>query len=372
MLLVAGGIFGLALIFAGGAGVFYLMGNSSCGASAVITSPERGDIISKPTDIEVNLTDGTCAVRAIYALDGIEFAQSTDSPFTASIDPAEFPDLADGGVHPLTIILEDEDGNRLPQSQSVLLGFETRAVKKPDADEPGKPGPGGGDPQSPEQPKSTTASLIEINDMTKNMLKQFGGGDKLIVSNRQFLQEVQRMTAEYAKPGYSARALTYRDVINVGFVREQNLDAGLGYVLALSRTQFDAKGRGQEQGMWRMTEEFAAANEYNGMCGTEKLGDPSQNCAAKVTALYMKSLIFNVFDGDVLYAVAAFGKSPADAAAWKASLPANRSDLWNSIKTAPEREQVIRFIAAGLVAENPGKFGLTSEKPLSELYRLTL
>ncbi len=372
MLLLAGGIFGLALIFAVGVGVFYMMGDSSCGASAVIRSPERGDTISKPTEIDIDVADGACAVRAIFALDGIEFAESTDFPFTASIDPADFPDLADGFDHPLTIILEDEDGNRLPQSQPVLLAFETRAIKKPDADEPGKPGPGGGDPQRPDSPKTATASLIEVNDMAKNMLKQFGGGDKLIVSNRQFLQEVQRMTAEYAKPGYFARASVYRDAINVGFVREQNLDAGLGYVLAMSRTQFDANGRGQEQGLWRMTEEFASTNQYNGMCGPEKLNDPSQNCAAKATALYMKTLVFSVFDGDVVYAAAAFGKSSADAATWKASLPPNRSDLWNSIKTAPEREQLVRFIAAGIVAENPAKFGLAGEKPLSELYRLAL
>jgi hypothetical protein len=79
-----------------------------------------------------------------------------------------------------------------------------------------------------------------------------------------------------------------------------------------------------------------------------------------------------VFDGDVIYSVAAFGKSTQDAGAWKASLPANRSDLWNSIKGPAEREQLVRFFAAGIVAENPQKFGLKKDRPLSELYRLAM
>jgi transposase len=86
----------------------------------------------------------------------------------------------------------------------------------------------------------------------------------------------------------------------------------------------------------------------------------------------MKAIVFGVFDGDVIYSAAAFGKSPQDAGAWKATLPANRSDIWNSIKTPAEREQIVRFFAAGIVAENPQKFGLTKDRPLSELYRVTM
>lgn len=372
MFLLAGGIFGLAVIFALGAGAIYMMGDSSCGATVTISSPEHGDTITKPTDIDVDISDGECVARVIYALDDIEFAESTSSPYSVSVDPANFPDLADGSDHPLTVILEDEEGNRLPASRPILLGFDTIVTKKPDDDSSTKPDTGNDGGQRPEQRQPETASLIDINDMSKAFLKQFSDGDKLVVSNRQLLQEIQSRTAEYAKEGYFAKASGYRDVINVGFIREMDLDPRLGYVLAMSRTQFNAAGQGQELGLWRMTEEFAAANQYNGTCGAEKLSDPSQNCAAKAAALYMKALIFNVFDGDVVYAVAAFGKSPADAAAWKATLSPNRSDIWNTIKTAPERDLIVRFIAAGIVAENPQKFGLSNEKPLSELYRFAL
>jgi len=86
----------------------------------------------------------------------------------------------------------------------------------------------------------------------------------------------------------------------------------------------------------------------------------------------MKALVFGVFDADPVYAAAAFGKAPAEAATWKATFTADRSKIWSNIKLAPEREQLVRFFAAGIVAENPQKFGLANERPLSELYRVTM
>ena len=83
-------------------------------------------------------------------------------------------------------------------------------------------------------------------------------------------------------------------------------------------------------------------------------------------------MIFGVFDGDAIYGAVAFGKSPQDAAAWKATLPQNRSDVWNSVRTPAEREQLVRFFAAGIVAENPQAFGLTKDRPLSDLYRVAM
>jgi hypothetical protein len=121
-----------------------------------------------------------------------------------------------------------------------------------------------------------------------------------------------------------------------------------------------------------MTNDFVTANGYNGLCGTETLSDTAQSCAAKASALYMKAIAYDVFDGDFTYSAAAFGKSPQDAATWKASLPQNRSDIWNSIKGPAEREQITRFFAAGIVAENPQRFGLTKDQPLSVLYKVTM
>jgi hypothetical protein len=207
--------------------------------------------------------------------------------------------------------------------------------------------------------------------MSIGLIKQLKGGHNYNIANRQFLLEVQKRTAEYAVAGFFDRAAVFRDVINVAYVREDNLDAPLGFILAMSRSKFVPAKQGDNEGLWQMSNTFVTANAYNGQCGTETLSDQSQNCAAKASALYMKSMVFSVFDGDPIYSAAAFGKSPQEAAAWKATLPADRSDLWNTIKTPAEREQLVRFFAAGIVAENPQKFGL-KDHPLDELYRVTM
>ena len=76
-----------------------------------------------------------------------------------------------------------------------------------------------------------------------------------------------------------------------------------------------------------------------------------------------------MFEGDVIYEIAALGKSPLESSQWKGTLPADRSNFWNVIKDDKQREAVVRFVAAGIVAENPQKFGLKNDRPISELYQ---
>ena len=370
ILLLAGAICGLAVIFAVGAGlIYYTQSDSVCEAKASITSPETGDTINAPTEIEVEIKNGACVSRAIFLVDGAEFASSSEKPFTATLDPKRFADLSDGFEHKLQIVLEDEDGNKIVQPSFVSLAFETPAIAKPT--------------QTPEIVKTADAStqkagqnkqvtLIDVQQMSERLVKQFGGNFSYKVSNPQFLAEVRKKTAEYAQEGFYERAAPFRDVINVAYVQENNLDAPLGFILAMSRSKFALTKQGNEEGLWRMTNDFVTTNAYNGLCGAETLSDKSQNCAAKASAIYMKAIVYGVFEGDVIYSAAAFGKSPQDAGAWKASLPADRTDFWNAVKTSPEREQIARFFAAGIVAENPQKFGLKKDKPLSELYRITM
>jgi hypothetical protein len=124
-----------------------------------------------------------------------------------------------------------------------------------------------------------------------------------------------------------------------------------------------------EEGLWRMTNEFVTSSGYNGQCGTETLSDPKQTCAARAAAIYTKALVVNLFEGDVLYGVSTFGMSPQEAGNFKISLPPDRSDFWNVIKSPKQRDNLVRFFAAGIVAENPQKFGLKRDQPLSNLYR---
>ncbi|HEX8637387.1 MAG TPA: FHA domain-containing protein [Pyrinomonadaceae bacterium] len=370
VLLIAGAVCGLAVICVFAAGlIYYTQSSSACEARAVITSPEPGETIVKTAEIEVETENAECVERAIFTLDGVEFASATEKPYAATLDPKQFPDLADGFEHRLQIVLEDENGNRIVQPNLVALAFETREIAAP------SPAPEIVKTESEPPPKISggkQVSLIDVQKMSERLVKQFGGNFSYNVSNKQFLAEVQKKTAEYAQEGYFERASRYRDAINVAYVQEQNLDAPLGFILAMSRSKFVPTKQGAEESLWRMTNEFVAANAYNGACGAETLSDASQNCAARSSALYMKAIVYGVFDGDPVYSAAAFGKSPQDAGIWKASLPANRADFWNAIKTPQEREQIARFFAAGIVAENPQKFGLKKDRPLSELYRVTM
>lgn len=366
--MLAGGAGALTLALAVGAGAFYFASGSACQATAQILSPEPGDTITQPTDIEVSANNAGCVSKAVFTIDGVEFATANSEPFEASIDPNDHPDLADGFDHVLSVVLFDENGERIFEPAPVLLAFESRKVEPPANTTIAQ----GNSNSQGSGPKGKEVSLIEFQQMSQQLVKRFSGNFAYNVSNKDFLKEIQKRSAEYVDEGYFDRASQYRDAINIAFVREQNLDAPLGFYLAMSRSKFDPKKQGADEGLFRMTNEFVTANSYNGVCGAETLSDQSQNCAAKAAALYMKSIVFGVFEGDIIYSAAAFGKSPADAGVWKSSLPAKRADVWNTIKTPQEREQLVRFFAAAIVAENPQKFGLKNARPLSELYRLAM
>lgn len=354
---------GLALIFAVAAGLFYFTREQKCESSARIVSPEPGDTLTEETEVKAKVQGSECVKRVIFLLDGEEFASAASEPYTAMLDPKQFPDLADGLNHNVTIVIEDKKGNKTPQGD-VLLAFETLATPTPTPEVTDSPEA----TPTPKVIQKQGVTAIEAQEMAKRTVKQFSG-NSAYKFDPQFLQELQKRTTEYAAEGYFTRAQQYRDVINVAFIQEQNLDPALGYLLAMSRSRFNPQKQGSDEGLWRMSNEFATANAFNGMCGMETLSDPSQNCAAKASSLYMKNLVLNVFEGDTVYAVAAYGMSPGEAAAWKSTLPPNREDFWKVIKSPKQREEVLRFFAAALVAENPQKFGLKKDRPLSELYR---
>jgi hypothetical protein len=105
-----------------------------------------------------------------------------------------------------------------------------------------------------------------------------------------------------------------------------------------------------------------------GRCGKSTLADPDQKCSAIVASMYMKFLVVDLFSGDYLYAVATYGLPPKEAAQFRDQLPPDRRDFWKVLKSAEQRDRVVRFFAAGIVTESPQRFGLGQEKPLSNLY----
>lgn len=366
MLVVMALACGLAVICVVGAVLYAYSSSASaqCDAKAVITSPENGDTINKETEITVEAENTECVRRAVFLLDGAEIASADTAPYTATLDPKQFPALADGGNHSLKVMLEDETGNLFAPSE-VLLAFETAVIATP------TPTPAEEETPVPTatQPPGKQPSLIDIQEMSKKLVKQFSG-NFAYKFDQQFLQEVQKKTPEYAAAeGYFARAEAFRDLINLEFHKENGLDAPLGFLLAMSRSKFNPQKQGAEEGLWKLSDEFVAANGYKTICQTETLSDATQNCAAKTSSIYAKALVLKIFNGDAVYAAAAFGMSEQEASQWASSLPANREDFWKVINSAKQREQVVRFFAAGIVAENPQRFGLKKDKPISELYR---
>jgi hypothetical protein len=358
----------LMLILAGVGGGLLLTGlvavliwsrmSPACNPRVHITSPQTGTTIREPTPIRVEVQDPKCIDRVIYQLDGEKIASSEFPPFDCVLDPEKLADV-DSGTHLLSVTVEDQEGNKKLQAETLLLAFD-RGRKARQAT-PGTPPP--------------PVSMVEVKELCINLAKEFSPSKTEYQYDAEFLGEVQARTSDYAVEGFSERVRPFRDVINTSFIQEQGLDQPLGYVLAMSRSGFSlVKGSGAPPGdataagLWRMTQAFAQSNGYSGRCGTETLADPSQRCAALVAAAYSKAIVINLFEGDFFYAVASFGMAPQEAGAWRALLPADRSNFWKVIKSPEQRERVVRFFAAGIVGENPRKFGLTRDRPLSSFY----
>ena len=364
MLGIAGATVALAAVCVVGAVIYSYSGTAKCEAKVVISKPDNGETITEKTEIETESENAECVSRAIFLINGEEFASATEQPYAATLDPKQFPELANGSLNNIQIVIEDEKGEKIIQSGEFALQLDTIEIVAPSP----TPVEVAVNPTPKPAKAGTKVSGGDAQDMSKNLIKEFSGTFNYKF-DPQFLQEVQKKTAEYVADGYYARAAAYKDVITVSFVQERNLDAPLGFILAMSRSQFKPQKVGTDEGLWQMSPTFAADIGSTGLCGAETLSDASQSCSAKVASLYLKSLVLEVFEGDVIYSVAAFGKSPQEANIWKATLPADRADFWKIIKDPKQREQVARFFAAGIVAENPQKFGLKKDRPISELYK---
>ncbi|MFL6467020.1 MAG: FHA domain-containing protein [Pyrinomonadaceae bacterium] len=349
----------------GGGGIFSGLFGSPCEAKANITKPETGDTISAATEIEIDVENADCVAKAVFTIDGNEFA-TAEAPFKATIDPKEFPDLSDGVDHSLGVVLLNEESEPVGENQPVMLAFETRAVTKTT---PGPEVTQTNTQQGQQQGSGKAVTLPEVQDMSTRLMKDLFREQSYVVSNKQFLAEVQKRTAEYAQEGYYERAAKYSDAIKVAFVNEYGVKAPLAFILALSRSKFDPATVGAEEGIYRMNPKFITDNGYNGTCGGVEINDPSQSCAAKAAARYVSLLVSSAPGNDPIYSAVVFGKSTSDAAIWFSQIGQNRTDPWSSIKTGQEREQLLRFFAAGIVSENPQKFGLKKTPPLSQLYR---
>lgn len=377
LLIIAGLALGLALISVIVVAAIYLSDGigigGACEASARIVKPQTGDILNQTTDIQIELNDPDgCVEMVVYTIDDEVVASSDLEPFSAKIDPNSFPGLSDGFDHGLKVVLVTADGDRIEEPTEVALNFDTLAMETPSPTPGETPGPGqdNGGGQTSQQPSVT---LTDTKAMTERIIPQFSGDSAYVTGNPGFLDAVSKLTSEYAEPGYFQRARNFRDVINTEFVQERGLDPPLGYILAMSRSKFNPTNDQAGAGLWRMNNDLVMEFNYNGMCQNETIAQPTQNCAAIASSSYLKDMLLKAFggnSGDIIYVVAAFGMKPLEAARWRQTLPEDRKDFWRVLQSDPQKQdQVARFFAAAIVAENPSRFGLKDDRPLSELYR---
>lgn len=341
---------------------------TECKAKVLIETPENGEVIVSETEISLNVQQADCIEQIVISLNDQEIVYLTEEPFSTKIDPKDFPELADGGSYPLQIFVEDKNGNRI-LSDTIFLAFETAAPLIPEEKPEEKSDSSLIETDKEKSLQTHKLSLIEIQQMIQKIMNQFSKHSNYKFEE-EFLKAVRQKTEEYTKEeGFFERANTYRDLINIEFHKENGLDAPLGFLLAMSRSKFKLEKGNKLEGLWQLSDEFVKSNGYKNLCPEDELSKVDQICAAKTTAVYLKSLMFKIFGGDLIYTVAAFGMSEQEASLWAANLPQKRENFWIIIRNPRQRENVVRFFAASIVADNPNKFDLKKDKPISTLYR---
>jgi pSer/pThr/pTyr-binding forkhead associated (FHA) protein len=355
---VGGGLLLTALV-----GVFiYFKLSPKCHPTARIVNPQYGATIREPVPIRVEVTDPECIDRLIYELNGQKIASAEVSPYEIILNPQMFPELR-AGNHILTVTIEDFDGNRTVQTETVLLAFN-----QTDKDPPSE---SAGNSSNNDEAASVLVSNSDVKNMATKLAQRINPKSDYVF-DPDFLQQVRARTSQYVSSGFADRAAVFRDVINEAFVSEQGLPPALAYVTAMSHSRFairkNSSGNANAaQGLWQI--QPSLAQDYSGRCGpSETLADPDQKCSAIVASYYIKRLVVDIFKGDFVYAISTFSMSPADAAQFRDQLPSDRRDFWKVIKSAPQRDRVVSFFAAGIVGENPKQFNLLQDKPLTNLY----
>ncbi len=370
LLIVAAVVAGLAI--AGGA-VFLALSIVSDSESMVrVLSPETGATIRGPQTIRIEAESEKDIDEVIYLLDGIEFASAEHPPFEATLDPAQLDTKVrnlKSGNHVLTVTVQDKDGNKKPQSESVLLAFES----KPDTEEV-KESNEATDKQIITRNLQTSAS--DVVPLSRNLAATISGKSWYDFDS-QFADFIRRLTSSY-RVNVIDDASRYRRQIGSAF-NSKGLPPAIGFVVALSESRFkeDAASSDQKIGFWQVPRQIALEQGYiTPDESSAALKDVKRS--AEIAAAYINDLV-NAFGGmdNFMYAIACYGMPLSQAAKVRARLEeidpnaTDRKDFWRMVRSGivarDGADRVARFFAAGIVGENPQVFGLNG-RPLSSLY----
>jgi FHA domain/Transglycosylase SLT domain/Bacterial Ig domain len=373
LLIVAAVIAGV--VIAGGAALLALSFVDNSDASVRVLSPETGSTIRGPQTIRIEAVSSKDIEEVFYLLDGIEFASAEHPPFEVTLDPAQLDTKVrnlKSGNHVLTVTVQDKDGNKKPQSETVLLAFES---KEPIADA-GRAKESGTESNKQTITPETRSGASDVVPLSRNLAATISGKSWYDFDS-QFADVIRRLTDSY-RVNVVDDASRYRRQIGSAF-NSKGLPPAIGYVMALSESRFkeDAASTDQKIGFWQVPRQIALEQGYI-------LPDESPAAlkdvkrSAEIAASYINDLV-NAFGGmdNFMYAIACYGMPLSQAAKVRARLEevdpnsTDRKDFGRMVRsgvvTRDGADRVARFFAAGIVGENPQAFGLNG-RPLSSLY----
>jgi hypothetical protein len=230
-------------------------------------------------------------------------------------------------------------------------------------------------PNTPQGVIPSTIEATEVRSLSEQLAAQISqkGGYAFAP---EFVELIRARTQEYNSQKALGTARIYRREINKSF-RDEGMNPLIGYALAMSRSRFDPNTTEKGIGIWQIPPSVARSQGYLGAAeNTSKLKIPETS--AQISAAYTKALLSTFDAEDFMYAIACFGMSLQEAGRVQAHLvniapdAKSRRDIMKIIRAgvlnADQVDSIARFFAAGIVGENPQKFGLDDSQPFSSLY----
>ncbi|GEM_PF-2360548 len=378
ILLVGTGVLGvLAIAAVVGLGIYFYT-KTKCPGAVTIISPKSGITINAPVTIKVDYKEGDekCIDRVIYQInDGIYKIEKEAAPYQVELDPEKIPGFKEGGEYSLTVIVVPLKGDKVPQDTKIIISYGTPSVENPPpSPDPtaGGGGNNGGGGTTPSPDNTPIASASDVKGMTTSLATQIGSKTNYVFTP-EFVDKVNRRMGEYrAVGGAGNKALRFKREINKAF-RDRGVSPLIGYILAFSRSKFNENATVIPNGigLWQLPPDVV--RQMHHLRPDEQdtaLKDPVRG--AEIAAAYLNDLIGQFQNENFMYAIACVGMSLEQVGQFKVQLekadPSGnlRLDFMQTVKqgiVTPEMlERVERFIAAGVIGENPQSFGMPDQK----------
>jgi hypothetical protein len=315
-----------------------------CGTVKIV-SPQAGATISEPVKVLVEADQPACVSGVSYSFAGMEFARPETEIFETKLDPRalreKFPDLPDlpnlvDGDYELSIAVETQTGRMDAEADSIRVRIEF-------------PDP------------AAEIALEKIRGMAEKLATRINQRGEIFVFDDEFLSQVRSATRTYRTDMFTGAESLGAEIRRTS--NSVGIPSQLMFLLAASRSRFSTdrtiEGCGVDPGG---AGAFKVPRSIMNQFGARTAVD--HETVTQVAARHLKELIQGQRD-DFIYAVACFGEPSArigdifqrnDQQARR-----NFHDLVERGEIRPEEsKRVACFFAAGIVAENPDKFGINA------------